>query len=95
MKVFKWIFKTMTDIFKGCFYLFSAYTLVMLGVFLLTLLFGVFDIHGLKEKVIIYAYLFVVGVYAIGKGVLWIINMYKKFCALYRQFFGKEKKLNT
>lgn len=80
----------MTDIFKGCFYLFSAYTLVMLGVFLLTLLFGVFDIHGLKEKVIIYAYLFVVGVYAIGKGVLWVVNVYKKIHTLYRQLFDKE-----
>ena len=37
MKVIKWLFKTVFDILGGCFYLFSACTLVMFGIFILYL----------------------------------------------------------
>ncbi len=89
MKVIKWLFKTVFDILGGCFYLFSACTLVMFGIFILYLTIWIFDIHDFKEKVILYGYLSTVGIYSVVKVALWLTRLYKKAVLLWKKLFHK------
>lgn len=88
MKVVKWLFKTVIDILSGCFYLFSACTLVMFGIFILYLTVWVFDIDDFKEKVILYGYLSTVTIYFVVKVTLWLIKLYKKAVTLWNNIFS-------
>lgn len=90
MRLIRYIIRKVVDLWYGCFYIFSAFTLFLFFAIILVGIAGMLDIGGIKQDIILWGYVAVTVVYTVTKIILWVVKVYRKIEILWNKYFHKN-----
>lgn len=83
MRLLRLIIKKLLDVWNWLFYLFSAFTLILVGIIILVCVTGWMNIHGVIQNIIIWIYIVFVGVYTSVKCALWCLKVIRRILSAF------------